>query len=665
MGHLRKYLKGVGFVSALLIGGVLGGLMAPLSSDAAGLITPPELTLQVDGLPTTTGVGATLPGTSILGASVACNDASFNACYAINTNITVAGTNGRIYRVQNAPGATARLRIADFAGQDIFSLIGVQFVPTVTNWGTPDANTNEQHILKITMKNKFNGALNVNNATGLVVNNAPAVGQVAFGIRSGGEFRSAPLAIPPATTLFCGTSTTPGNGNVRCSTVGDNVTFTGTGIFNGTTAVPIVSPGAPTANNSLPLSLTVGAGSANTSIVSYNGSSNATLGQVNPTYPRFTCVDPAFPTTCQPLITLTMTATLKGPDSFVLVNGADCPFAICNVVDNTKITRLITKLTKARDLLVLIERFHPSAFLQAIIARINAFLNNFNTTTDSSCPQGAKFIETFNNLQEVIDEIAFVADGAVPADIAPQTGTITIVKNTSQGTSATFDFEITGPSSSTQAIGMAGSNSGSRVVTVNAGTYSIAESPTPGWTLNNVSCGENGDPVSDGVVGVEVQTGGNVTCTFNNNKALSSDNYQKVVVDGLSWEAARAAAKALLPTNGWDLATITSAEEQAFIQTLLPSLSGLPFTDYWIGGTQPDGSVEPGGSWQWINGEGIFWDIVSTGMYANWGAGEPNDVNLNESHVTMDSRYGWSWNDLNTNGGTGFPKGYIAERVSP
>jgi hypothetical protein len=226
MGHLRKYLQQVGLASTLLIG---GGLMAPHPSDAAGVINPPELKLQVDGLPTTTAAGATLPGTSILGASVACNDASFNACYAINTNITVAGTNGRIYRVQNAPGATARLRIADFAGQDVFSLIGVQFVPTVTNWGTPDANTNEQHILKIAMKNRFNGVLNVNNATGLVVNTAPPVGPVAFGIRSGGEFRSAPLSTPvPTTTLFCGTSTTQGAaGTARCNTVGDNVVFTG------------------------------------------------------------------------------------------------------------------------------------------------------------------------------------------------------------------------------------------------------------------------------------------------------------------------------------------------------------------------------------------------------------------------------------------------------
>ena len=53
MRYLRKFVQRVGLVSTLLIGGVLGGLMAPLPSDAA--------TLSIDGvnipLLNTTGTG--------------------------------------------------------------------------------------------------------------------------------------------------------------------------------------------------------------------------------------------------------------------------------------------------------------------------------------------------------------------------------------------------------------------------------------------------------------------------------------------------------------------------------------------------------------------------------------------------------------------------------
>jgi hypothetical protein len=424
--------------------------------------------------------------------------------------------------------------VGDFAGQDIFSLIGVRFVPTVTNWGNISptfANTNEEHILTITMKNRFNGPLNVDNATGVVVGTAPPVGKVAYGIRSGGEFHSAPLAVLPATTLFCGTvigvngTVTP----VKCNTVGNKVEFTGKGVFiAGTPAVDILSTGAPTANNSLPLSLTVGEGSATTSIVNYNGSSNATLGQVNPTYPQFDCRDGAPGTTngskCQPEITLTMKVTLKGPDAFVLVNGGDGICAICNAEDNSKITSLLTKLTKARDLLALIVRFHPSEFLSAILAEINTFLNNFNTTLDTSCPKGAKYIETIMNFFEVIDQIAFVASGSVPADIVPPS-TITINKSVCTEefctglTPVQFAFSInTGDTSIAANVTTDASGHGTTVVPVPAGQYNVIETPQPGWTLTHSYCN-----VEDNTNGVFVSVGGNVTCNFTNTPATDSD----------------------------------------------------------------------------------------------------------------------------------------------
>ena len=139
---------------------------------------------------------------------------------------------------------------------------------------------------------------------------------------------------------------------------------------------------------------------------------------------------------------------------------------------------------------------------------------------------------------------------------------------------------------------------------------------------------------------------------------------------GVTWDAARAAALLLAPAGSWDLATITSAEEQAFIQTLLPSLPISPDTDYWIGGEQPVDSAEPGGNWRWATTGQVFYNDEPIG-YANWGststgpANEPNNnfgPDPNENHVTMDSRYGWGWNDLPGGFST---KGYVAERVFP
>ena len=34
-----------------------------------------------------------------------------------------------------------------------------------------------------------------------------------------------------------------------------------------------------------------------------------------------------------------------------------------------------------------------------------------------------------------------------------------------------------------------------------------------------------------------------------------------------------------------------------------------------LGGYQEPGAPEPGGLWTWVNGEGMFWDSGSTGMY--------------------------------------------------
>ncbi len=92
-----------------------------------------------------------------------------------------------------------------------------------------------------------------------------------------------------------------------------------------------------------------------------------------------------------------------------------------------------------------------------------------------------------------------------------------------------------------------------------------------------------------------------------------------------SWSAARAQAQAKIAPNGQtgDLATLTSADENAFVFALAD------FPQFWaidaagnnegpyLGGFQPEGSPEPAGGWQWVTGEA--WS------YTSWMSGEPNN----------------------------------------
>jgi hypothetical protein len=275
------------------------------------------------------------------------------------------------------------------------------------------------------------------------------------------------------------------------------------------------------------------------------------------------------------------------------------------------------------------------------------------TTGPGTCP------EVLARVDEVVDEdvqaelVAAQAAGAVPA--TPGT-TITITKNTNQATNEAFTFNINREgSSSTEAISMDGQTSQSFAVAVEPGiVYNITEHLLAGWSLTNSSCDDESPTTA-----VVVEVGGNVNCTFNNKK-FSSDDYRVISSPGLTWDQARAAAQALGPD--WDLATITSAEEQQFINGLLPNpATGL--YRYWIGGRQVGQFDEPAGNWEWINDEGIFWNNGTTGMFANWAAGEPNNCGDGEHHLIVWSvgLSSWTWNDeACTSVG-----GYIAERHSP
>lgn len=97
-----------------------------------------------------------------------------------------------------------------------------------------------------------------------------------------------------------------------------------------------------------------------------------------------------------------------------------------------------------------------------------------------------------------------------------------------------------------------------------------------------------------------------------------------------TWTSARAAAQAMGP--GWDLASVTSQDENDFIVNLLPP-TPTERAHYWIGAT--DAATE--GTFVWVDGEPF--------VYTNWWGGEPNNVG-NEDFVAYDFRSGgWAWND--------------------
>jgi hypothetical protein len=127
------------------------------------------------------------------------------------------------------------------------------------------------------------------------------------------------------------------------------------------------------------------------------------------------------------------------------------------------------------------------------------------------------------------------------------------------------------------------------------------------------------------------------------------------------WTSARTAAQGL--GAGWDLATITSADEQTFINSQLPSPGASGTYQYWVGGLQANGAAEPGGNWQWINNEGTFWNSGSTGMYTNWGSTQPDNYSPRQNYLALDNRYTWGWDDNDANFKSVI-RGYVAETAA-
>jgi VCBS repeat protein/FG-GAP repeat protein len=500
-----RYLRWIGLVPCLLIVGVLGGLMAPHPSEALPP-TSTTLTLQIDG------VGSPVSILTALNTPTTCSAADvtlgYNFCYAINTNATtfytgaaVGGLPVRRYKIQNASGTTARLRVSDKNGQDKFSLAGVQFVPELTTWGNTSpafANTKEQHILTVIMKSTFDATSDPTTST--VIDNK--AGLYTWALRTGGEFHAGP------TTVASCTST-----DTKCDSISDAVVFTGKGTFSN--LLPNVDILSKTGTKNLtPLSLTVLG--PHTPNVSYAGLTNADMGQVDPTYPQFDCKNDysgGNVLKCTPTITLTMKATLVGPDTFVVLNGTEAYCAKCDATISAQQADQITFLTGLVKVLNFIENNHHNAKLRAFIDEINLILDAAHQTpSDLNCP-GAILVKIDMATAATIDAVIIASDGSVPvepAPPAPETGTFAPATNFGVGINpqSVAIGDLNGDGKPDLAVAES-SGSLSLLFGTGGGAFGAATSVPVGTSLRSVAIGDlNGDGTPD--LAVANDTGSNV-----------------------------------------------------------------------------------------------------------------------------------------------------------
>lgn len=319
-----KYLRHIGLVSSLVIGGVLGGLMAPPPSDAG----TPTVTLQIDN-----GTIANIPLSNCTVPS------GYTACFALQTGGTFSGTGPagvtRSFTIKNYLGALPRLLVTDSngSGLDNLTFTTVEFAPAGTppvTWGSVAANTGcptctpptygEVHVLKVVITHKFDRPGGENPRT------VGTTGRYQFALRTSGMFK--------------------GNLSGASGSL-DFVKFEGTGQFGSTSATtPLLNPfpsGAPACNtansqpspldvNYCPLRRTIASTTAPTS----SFSTNPALEQVNLTgnpYPSYFCDNGNADSTkaCTPTITLKLTATLNGPDSWIFASSSEGSGGSCNL----------------------------------------------------------------------------------------------------------------------------------------------------------------------------------------------------------------------------------------------------------------------------------------------------------------------------------------------
>lgn len=187
-----------------------------------------------------------------------------------------------------------------------------------------------------------------------------------------------------------------------------------------------------------------------------------------------------------------------------------------------------------------------------------------------------------------------------------------------------------------------------------------------------------GEALSDPDIDVLVTGSGTTTLDFETQLAegfyfygAETGNYYTSFSTPVPWATANSNAEGLPDFRTCDaqLVSILSAGEDAFIVDNMPQAaqgasSTPPLGGYWLGGFQPDGSVEPAEGWQWVSGEAIPAPGSEFG-YENWASGEPNNSGGVENHLHYLGDWNPALNDQwNDEPGTR-AYGYVVEYVCP
>ena len=116
----------------------------------------------------------------------------------------------------------------------------------------------------------------------------------------------------------------------------------------------------------------------------------------------------------------------------------------------------------------------------------------------------------------------------------------------------------------------------------------------------------------------------------------SLHQYGVVYMDAVTWQEASDYLAAGSLGEGWQLATVTSTQEQSFIQSnLYESTNGRKF---WLGGWQDIEATTANEGWNWVTGEA--WD------YTNWHYTQPDDYDGRvQRWLATDDLLNWQWAD--------------------
>ncbi len=150
---------------------------------------------------------------------------------------------------------------------------------------------------------------------------------------------------------------------------------------------------------------------------------------------------------------------------------------------------------------------------------------------------------------------------------------------------------------------------------------------TGGTLLTEVSSG-----------GIDVNAASSVGVSVPTGAKQFGKNYYKVYSAGKTWNDAESYCESL----GGHLVTITSPEEQTFIEGLLKDLKK---NSYWIGGRKKSDK-----SWKWITNEAFSYTNWAKGEPNNWTKEEENSILIYNSVNPNNPNERWTWNDLSEKG---------------